>query len=325
MNRNIPLQILARAKKSIVQFIRIIFNITKQAVNSYTRSSALEATAGLAYYNLFSIFPLATLLVVAGSSWFQGEVARQKAIQFVTDLFPISQNLTEQLIQSTLDSRGAMTIVSIVGLLWAASGYFNLLVRNLNRAWPGIRTRHFVRTRLEAMLIVVVLGMLFLLSMFSTSIFELLSKLNIPFWQEIFYQSFFRKTLSSFLPLFLRIGMLWGLYYWIPKTSVDRKAAFWSAFIVTVLWRTITTFLTWYLSSGFIHYDVIYGSLSTTIISMFWLYLSNYTLLLGAHLCVILSQYTTPESAPVRDQVGENSDNQVSAIDPHLHVHSKLQ
>ncbi len=295
MNRDMPFGKFARVRISFAQHVRTIIKIINQALHSYNRSSALEATAGLAYYSMFSIFPLALLLVVAGSSWFKAEIARQQAIQFVTELFPISQSLTEQLIQSMLDSRGAMTIVSMVGLLWAASGYFNLLVRNINRAWPGIRTRHFVRTRLEALLIVVVLGVLFLLSMLATSIFELLGKLNLPFWQDIFYQGSTRTVLSFSIPLLLRMGVLWGLYFWVPKTGVDRKAALWSALIVTLLWRTVTTFLTWYLNSGFIYYDFIYGSLSTTIISLFWLYLSNYALLFGAHLCVALAQNTGKE------------------------------
>ncbi|MCD4671155.1 MAG: YihY/virulence factor BrkB family protein, partial [Anaerolineaceae bacterium] len=286
MNRDTALGTITRVRLTTVRRVRTIFKIIDQALRSYNRSSALEATAGLAYYSIFSIFPMALLLVVAGSSWFREEMARQQAIQFVTDLFPISPALTEQLIQNMLDRRGAMTIFSSVGLLWAASGYFNLLVRNINRAWTGIRTRHFVRTRLEALLIVVALGMLFLLSMLAMSAFELLGKFQMPFWQELFYQGPLRKILSLSVPLLLRMGMIWGLYFWIPKTAVNRKAAFWSALIVTVAWRTITFVITWYFSSGLTNYDVVYGSLSTTIVSMFWLYLSNYTLLMGAHLCV---------------------------------------
>lgn len=302
MNRDTALGTITRVRLTTVRRVRNLFKLIDQALRIYSRSSALEATAGLAYYSIFSIFPLALLLVVAGSSWFQEEVARQQAIQFVTDLFPISQGLTEQLIQNILDRRGAMTIFSSVGLLWAASGYFNLLVRNINRAWPGIRTRHFVRTRLEALLIVVALGMLFLLSMLAMSVFELLGKLQLPFWQELFYQSPLRKILSFTIPLLLRMCMLWGLYFWIPKTAVNRKAAFWSALIVTIVWRTVTTIFTWYLSSGLIQYDVIYGSLSTTIVSMFWLYLNNYTLLMGAYLCVVLSKHTGNNSTHPNEQ-----------------------
>jgi membrane protein len=322
MNRDTTLGTLTRVRLTTVHHLRTFIKIIEQAYRSYTRSSALEATAGLAYYNLFCIFPLALLLVVAGSSWFHEEIARQQAIQFVTEIFPISQSLTEQLIQSMLNRRGAMTIVSMVGLLWAASGYFNLLVRNINRAWPGIRTRHFVRTRLEALFMVVALGVLFLLSMLATSTFELLGKLNLPFWRDIFYQGSTRTVLSFSIPLLLRMGVLWGLYFWIPKTAVDRKAAFWSAFIVTILWRTITTFLTWYLSSGFIHYDVIYGSLSTTIISMFWLYFSNYTLLLGAHICVALSQSINKDIKPASENTVDSNDDQVSAVDPQTDAHT---
>jgi membrane protein len=257
----------------------------------------MEATAGLAYYSMFSLFPLALLLVVTSSSWFREEIARQQAILFVTDLFPISQELTTQLIQSMLEQRGAVTLLSVIGLIWAASGFFNLLVRNINRAWPGIRTRHFVRTRLEALLIVVALGILFLLSMLATSAFELLAKMKLPFWQELFYQGPLRKILSFSVPLFLRMCILWGLYFWIPKTAVDRKAAFWSALVVTLSWRAVTALFTWYLRSGVAYYDVVYGSLSTTVVSMFWLYLSNYTLLMGAYLCAAISEHNKNKSS----------------------------
>ena len=290
MNHETALGTVTRVRRITVRRAHSIYQIIDQAFRTYSRSSALEATAGLAYYSMFSLFPLALLLVVAGSSWFQEEIARQQAIQFVTDLFPISQELTTQLIQSMLERRGAVTLLSVIGLIWAASGFFNLLVRNINRAWPGIRTRHFVRTRLEALFIVVALGILFLLSMLATSAFELLAKMRLPFWQELFYQGPLRKILSFSVPLFLRMCVLWGLYFWIPKTAVDRKAAFWSALVVTLSWRAVTALFTWYLQSGVNYYDVVYGSLSTTVVSMFWLYLSNYTLLMGAYLCAAISE-----------------------------------
>lgn len=298
MNRETVSGILFRTKQTIVHHAKAIYHIVDQTMRTYNRSAALEATAGLAYYSMFSLFPLALLLVVAGSSWFKEELARQQAIEFVTDLFPISQGLTTQLFQSMLERRGAVTIVSIVGLLWAASGFFNLLVRNINRAWPGIRTRHFVRTRLEALIIVVAFGVLFLLSILATSVFELLGSFNLPFWQELFYQGPLRKILSFSLPLLVRMGVLWGLYYWIPKTKVDRWAAFWSALVITISWWVVNTGFTWYLNTGLTYYDLVYGSLSTTIVSMFWLYLSNYTLLLGAYLCVAISDYNGEKTKP---------------------------
>jgi uncharacterized BrkB/YihY/UPF0761 family membrane protein len=59
----------------------------------------------------------------------------------------------------------------------------------------------------------------------------------------------------------------------------------------------VTALFTWYLRSGVAYYDVVYGSLSTTVVSMFWLYLSNYTLLMGAYLCAAISEHNKNKSS----------------------------
>ncbi|MHB1385074.1 MAG: YhjD/YihY/BrkB family envelope integrity protein, partial [Bellilinea sp.] len=47
---------------------------------------------------------------------------------------------------------------------------------------------------------------------------------------------------------------------------------------------------TWYLSSGIIRYEILYGSLGTVLALMFWIYLSCLIILLGAHLTASIDQ-----------------------------------
>lgn len=269
---------------------RVVYQIVRDMVYSFSRSAAVEATAGLAYFSLFSFFPLLLILVAAASSWLTEEAARYHAVIYFTDIFPFSPDLVQAMFQTLVERRVSSTLISGLGLLWAASGYFNLLVRSVNRAWPDLKPRPFVRTRLEALGIVVLLGLLFIISLIATSAVELMNALDLPLWNELFNSALLRRTLSDLFPMIARLCLLWGLYYWVPKTSVDWRASLISATVVTAGWRLLTIVLTWYLSSRFARYNLVYGSLGTTIASLMWLYFSNYILILGAHLTASIAR-----------------------------------
>jgi uncharacterized BrkB/YihY/UPF0761 family membrane protein len=53
---------------------------------------------------------------------------------------------------------------------------------------------------------------------------------------------------------------------------------------------TITSLFTWYISSGLIRYETIYGPLGTLIILMLWLYLASSDRPVQAHLTACLTK-----------------------------------
>ncbi len=281
---------VAKQTTRIKYILRGMYRIARDTLQSFSSSAAVEATAGLAYFSFFSFFPLVLILVATASSWLTEEAAQSHAISYITDIFPVSPDLLQAMIQTMVDRRVTSTLVSGLGLLWSASGYFSLLVRSVNRAWPDLKPRPFVRTRLEALGIVVLLGVLFILSIIATSAVELMDALNLPLWRNIFNGAPIRGVLSNLFPMIARLCLLWGLYYWVPKTKVDWRASLLSATMVTAGWRLLTTVLTWYLSSGFARYNIVYGSLGTTIASLMWLYFSNYILIFGAHLTASIAR-----------------------------------
>jgi membrane protein len=287
-NKQLLKSFLNQAKKAI----KLVFDIIKETLTSFNKSLGLEATASLAYYSLFSIFPLLLVLIAAGSHWLQEDIAQQHAVQYITEIFPISPMIIQSMITEIVDKRGAVTIISTVGLIWSSSGFFNLLVRNLNRPWLGTRSRHFLKTRAEALAIVIALGLLFLISIFATTIIDMLDKIRIPILEAFFLDAPIRKILANSIPTLLRLAMVWGLYHWVTQRRISKRTALAGAIFVTFSWRLLTNGFSWYLNSGFAHYDLIYGSLGTTISLMLWLYFSNYILLLGAHFSAVLERRT---------------------------------
>ncbi len=78
----------------------------------------------------------------------------------------------------------------------------------------------------------------------------------------------------------------------MPNTEVKRRAAFWGALVAALAWEVAANGLAWYLKSGLVQYELVYGSLGAVVALMFWIYLSSWITLFGAHLSAAIAQHT---------------------------------
>ena len=252
---------------------------------------AHQAAASMAYYAIFSLFPLLLLLIATGRAVLESHAVQQQLMKLASVVLPIGQELIGTAIQRTIEVRGSVTIVGSITLLWSATGFFSVMAYNINRAWPGTPHHDFLRNRLLALGIVILLAVLLILSLGSTALFafvphlgviagEVLSPLITVLW----------RVLSNLAPWMLKFATLLGLYLWLPATRVKWSAALWGAVVATLAWHLVTNAFTWYLSSGLARYELVYGSLAAVVALMFWTYLSSWIILFGAHLSATIAQ-----------------------------------
>ncbi len=134
------------------------------------------------------------------------------------------------------------------------------------------------------------------LAVLLTSLSHLLASLPIiP--QAI--QAWLRTGLDFAMTLALIVVVLSVLLHWIPKRQPGWLATFAGAIVSALLWTGITTGFTWYLSSGWANYNLVYGPLATVIALVLWLYLSSFVILLGATFTAYLQWgRTAPPAGP---------------------------
>jgi membrane protein len=252
-----------------------------------------EVAASMAYYFLFSLFPLLIFLVILGSFVLEEDRVRDQVFNWLVELFPTAASLIERNLELVIARRGPAGITAIIGLLWAGSGAFNILARSINRAWPNAEMRNFFEGRLVALLMMVVVAMLFCLSLVSNTIFSLLPPFDSPLWNSgIVYNAFTRKILTDWSSWFFAFLMFLSMYRWIPNTKVSWWEAGWGALIATLGWRWAINMFAWYLDSGLSSFHLVYGTLATVIALMFWIYISSLITLFGAHLSAAVAIHT---------------------------------
>jgi membrane protein len=266
--------------------------IVKDAIDSFSEARGSEAAAGMAYYAIFSLFPLLLALVAIGSLVLDKQRIMDQVISLVSQVFPISRGLIKENLQQVVQLRSAVGLISLVGAFWSATGVFTVLSRNINRAWTDAEPRNLLESRLVALAMVGVLVLLLGLTVASTAAFNVLSQLQVPLGGGVsIYQTPLWTIGSTLVPWLFVFLLFLSLYRWVPNEHVPWSAAFWAALVVAAVWQIGARAFAWYVGSGLARYQLVYGSLGAIVALMAWIYLGSWLTFFGAHLGAALTRH----------------------------------
>jgi len=277
-------QFLQSAYWKVDEFTGGVPEILRAAVKRFGDERGPEASASLAYYAFFSIFPMILVIIVIGSYFLDRDVVQNQLLSLLQGVIPGAQDLVIGNIERVLQSRGAVTLIALVSLVWSATSVFNILAKNINRAFPKAIVPDFIKGRLMGFFMFLALSLLMILAVGSTTIVELIPAIKIPFNGKSLHQTLLWQIGAFLLPFSFNTLMFWAMYYLVPQVKVSRKASLIGALVAGVTWDMVNNAFTWYLSSGLDQYHLVYGSVGTVVAMLFWVYLTGTITLLGAHL-----------------------------------------
>jgi len=272
--------------------IALIFRILKGSLLTFTMTKGAEASAALAYYTLFSLFPLLLIIVSVGSFFVDKVIIEQRLIALLPEVVPVSQDFIIANVQEVFVNRGAITILAFLGLIWSATAVFTVIMRNINSAWPDAAPRSYLRMRLLSLVLVIALAILLIFSTFTITFKQLIIDLGFGSTVENVSSLFSTNIARIIIYNLLRIFLFFALYYWTPQIKVKKIAAITGAVVTALLWQLLSTFFSSYLNSGLASYDIVYGSLGKIVALLAWIYFSVFIVLWGAHLTSAIDRHT---------------------------------
>lgn len=272
------------------QFTGGTLEIVRIAVMRFTEERGAETAASLGYYAIFSIFPMLLVFIVVGSFFVDTEVVQNQLLLLLEGILPGAENLIIQNINHVLRLRGAATFVALVSLIWSSSNVFNILARNINRAFPHAALLDFFKGRVRGLIIFIGIAILFLLSIAASTLSGLIPAIEIPINGIYLHETIFWQIGAFLVTVFFDWLMFWALYQWVPTVPVSHRASFFGGLIAAVAWVLLNNGFTLFLSSGLSQYQLIYGSLGSIVALLFWIYLTATIMLMGAHLTASIQQ-----------------------------------
>jgi len=281
-----------RQRSPVSDYFDRLIRIVKGSFLTFVLTKGTESAAALAFYTLFSLFPLLLTVVSVGSFFVEQSVVESTLINLLPTMIPVSQDFIISNVQQVFTNRGAITILAFLGLIWSGTSVFTVIIRNINSAWPEAAPRSYIRMRLWSMAIVAALAILLIISSFTITFKNLMVNLGLG---QLIDQvgTFFSSTLFvTVFPNLIRMVIFFGLYYWTPQIKVKKMAALIGAVVTAIIWQLISTLFSSYLGSGLARYEIIYGSLGKIVVLLSWIYFSAYIVLWGAHLTSSIDRHS---------------------------------
>ena len=260
--------------------------LTARVAKEMQQIESTHLAAGVAYYALLSLFPLLLGLLALGGILLSSEGTYQGLLSFVTENLPGSKAFVEQNVGEVVEFRGVVGVGAILGFLWTASIGFGAVARSVNRAW-GIRVnRPFYVAKPLHILMALAVGALFLISTSATSVIEVVTDPERDFGipaQEFFLQLGLGHLALRMVPWGINIFIFLMIYRFAPNCKTYWRYIWPGAVVAAVLLEVSKGLFLWYLDNLAI-YNQVYGSVTSVIVLLFWIYVSALILILGAEI-----------------------------------------
>lgn len=273
-----------KIKNQIIKFIK--------TVNSH-HTGAYAAQA--AYFFVLSLIPI-ILLLLAMVQYLDRftEVTLNDVLNTILPVFPDSVVSTIQsIIISVSISSGRLLPVTVIVALWSAGKGVLSLTSGLNCIYAHIETRNYFYLRIRAsvytILFIVAIVFSLVISVFGNSISAMVYE-YVPFLIKIVDFVMRIRTLVALVIL----TVFWDLVYkFLPnrahmkKTTLRKQLP--GAVFTAFGWQILSFVFSVYLDI-FTGFSSMYGSMTTIILIMLWLYGCMYIILLGGELNALLER-----------------------------------
>jgi len=243
------------------------------------------SAAAIAYFSIFSLFPL-TLLSITIASLRLGSLLDYHTIVNRLEFFaPALGLLLGKNFDDIILARGPITIVAFVGLIWSASTIFFTFTQTLHRIWNNKRRRSVWKRRgLSILFVLIFVGPILFLASIASSLL-----INLMTWVPENSLQIIAGT-GIIVSIVLDISLFMAIYMVLPHGAATWHEILPGAIAAGFLWeiakKAFLIFVTTYISIS----NLVYGSVTAIIAFLLWAYLSGLIFVFGASLSVLYYQ-----------------------------------
>lgn len=236
-----------------------------------------EYTAGCAYYTLLAFIPFLMLILT---------LTKYVGIEEETLFFVLKEIIPSNILNDAIlnivkevysKSLGTITLSALL-VLWSAGKGFFALCKGLNKIYQGKDTGRTLKFRIKAtintafFIFAIVFSLLLLI--FGNNIYDTLQQ-RYSILQTI------APIIRGLINMILLSGILMLMYRLIPQQDYSLKNHIPGAIVASVACNLISIFYSLYIKI-FKGFSIMYGSLTTIVLAMMWLYACIYSILVGA-------------------------------------------
>ncbi|MDB5477995.1 MAG: ribonuclease [Alphaproteobacteria bacterium] len=270
------------------------FNFVKAFLQRLLRDDISFLSGGVAFYGMLALFPaMAGLVSLFGLIASPKMVSAQlKAIQmlFPPNVYGILEEQLLQLVSQPDTTLSVTVIVSLILTIYSATKGTKAMLAALNLIFAVRETRSWLYQQIQSFALTFGGLIMMIMAVFIVVAVPIVMRLLPPG---------FGDGITSYLEwvqwLILAATVFGGLFLLFafgPNRRFERNCVhsiFWGSFIATAIWIAASVGGS-ILVQLFPKINAAYGSLSAIIALMMWLYISSYTVLIGAIITAVAEE-----------------------------------
>jgi membrane protein len=264
------------------------FGLLWPALRKFNDDNGFFLSSGITFNILVNLIPFVMLLLaLVGTYLYNDQEVLNHIRAYFRDLVPALDPKIMKHLTNVIQNRQIVGILGFAGLLWFSTWVFSSLRIALNIVFRVKKSRGMLRGLGIDLLMILLAGILLLVSMILSSAVTFLQNYqgHIP----VAIGPTIQWILKYLLPFFLTYCMFFLIYKIIPDKRVHFESALQAALFTGLLWELAKHLFGWYVVhlAGF---SIFYGSFSTLIIFVFWVYYSSTILVVGGEFTYFLEE-----------------------------------
>ncbi|MBN1982011.1 MAG: YihY/virulence factor BrkB family protein [Chitinivibrionales bacterium] len=302
--------------KKTAHFFVFSENLIIQTIKNFFADDCLTIASSVSFVFLLSIIPLMSLTLFFTTTiqnfFFPDliilDTNREMLVNEMVRLIPfISKEWVHSYLLSTDTSFSSFTVINIL-LLPIASGIVFITLENAYRRIFRLPPRHLIFSQvLYSMITLFIVFVLFILSLFwsfiASPITHLRHAINDALVSNGLNPLFFHITLWSQRISIISIGLIILFYYTTTKLflpiTIRRSARVIAVMAFCLLW-VVSRLLFHYYIENISKISIVYGSLSSVVIILLWIFYCSITLLFSIEL--LFAIHSTTAAPTILDQ-----------------------
>ncbi|KAB8139672.1 YihY/virulence factor BrkB family protein [Chloroflexia bacterium SDU3-3] len=272
--------------------------LAKETWKEFQDDEAMQMSAALSYYALFSLLPLILLITALLGFALQVFPSLQSSQNALLDAVKVNfsaglAGTLEDILAGVQQNAGAATWVGLITLLMGASGVFQQLDANFKTIWKVPKatdlTRRqmigqMIRKKISSFLMVLAVGALLIISTAITGVTQALVSSTwglLQVAQDSWLATLGGGAVAALVAFSLNVLIFLLVFKYLPDAKVHWRDIWPGALITALLWEAAKRLLALYIGNMAEKFSA-YGAIGGVLIVVAWVYFSSLVLYLGA-------------------------------------------
>jgi len=283
----------------------------KKLIKNFGDHDGELSTCALAFYALISFIPASLVIISILSFFYKSEsMANFYLNQIKSQLPSINVDDLMKIIDRIVYKKRYIAFIWVPFLFWWGSLIFDIIERILDKAFLIRESRKYWIAKIRHILIILGIGFIILAFIIVSNIFAFLQNsyiaeiikniipnpdivnFIITFLSDI---PFFLKSLSSIITNTI---LFFIIYRFVPAKKIDNKSILKGSIFASSIYILVKYIFSYYIIE-INDYTSIFGSLSSIVILMIWIWFTCFIFVMGAEMAWIFFEKNKKTSAEI--------------------------